>query len=530
MINNGTPLSTTDKYNGLEVISKTEERLDRLRRRAGFYLAPLAFGVVFLLTRGRLTPDGNRLSAVLACVIVLWLTESIPLPVTAMLGTCLCIGLGIADARTTLAPFADPIIFLFIGGFILARAMMIHRLDRRFALAILSLRWANGNQARLLAAFGGITAVASMWVSNSAATAMMMPIALGILRAIGDMRLTNHDLSKTSGKLPKGSFSTGMMLMVAFSASVGGISTPIGTPTNLIGIGLIKKLTGIDINFFQWMVIGMPLCAVMYGVLFVLLYRLHREKTPGNTDISQAQLQQYLRKERTSLGGWTQGQVNTLIAFGVAVALWITPGLLAIVLGKEHTLFKLVSENLHEGMVALIAACILFILPTDRRQGKFTLTWQEAVQIDWGTILLMGGGMSLGWLLFSTGVATAIGEGVTNLTGAQSLWGLTAVSIALAIIVSETTSNVASSNMVIPVVIALAGAADISPIPPALGACLGASYGFMLPVSTPPNAIVYGTGLVSIPKMVRAGFLFDLCGFSIIWLYLRVLCPLMGWV
>ena len=137
--------------------------------------------------------------------------------------------------------------------------------------------------------------------------------------------------------------------------------------------------------------------------------------------------------------------------------------------------------------------------------------------------------MSLGGLLFSTGVATAIGEGITNFTGAQSLWGLTAVSIALAIIVSETTSNVASSNMVIPVVIALAGAADVNPIPPALGACLGASYGFMLPVSTPPNAIVYGTGLVSIPKMVRAGFIFDLCGFSIIWLYLRLLCPLMGW-
>ena len=374
MMNDETRLSSTDKYNGLEIISKTEERLDRLRRRAGFYAAPLAFGITLWLTHGRLAPEGNRLSAVLACVLVLWLTESLPLPVTALLGTCLCIGLGIADARTALAPFADPIIFLFIGGFILARAMMIHRLDRRFALAILSLRWANGNQARLLGAFGGITAIISMWVSNSAATAMMMPIALGILRAIEDMRLTDHNPSKTSDKLPKGSFSTGMMLMVAFSASVGGISTPIGTPTNLIGIGLIKKLVGIDITFFRWMAIGIPLSIAMYGVLFVLLYRLHREKNPGNGDISHEHLKQYLQDEKASLGAWTQGQVNTLIAFGVAVALWITPGLFVIALGKEHTWVRLVNENLPEGMVALIAACILFILPTDRRQGKFTLT------------------------------------------------------------------------------------------------------------------------------------------------------------
>ena len=528
-MNNETRLSSMDKYHGPEVISRTEERLDRLRRRAGFYAAPLAFGITLWFSRGGLTPQGNRLSAILACVLVLWLTESIPLPVTALLGTCMCIGLGVADAKTALAPFADPIIFLFIGGFVIAQAMMIHRLDRRFALAILSLRWVNGSQIRILGAFGGTTAIISMWVSNSAATAMMLPVALGVLRAIHDMRQPDRDSHKTSGKLQNGSFSAGMMLMVAFSASVGGISTPIGTPTNLVGIGLIKKLIGIDINFFQWMAIGIPLSVIMYGVLFLLLYWLHRERTPGNVNISHSHLKQYLQNEKVSLGKWTQGQINTLVAFGIAVALWITPGLFVVFLGKDHTWVKLVNENLPEGMVALIAACILFILPTDRQRGKFTLTWQEAVQIDWGTIILMGGGMSLGGLMFSTGVATAIGVGVTNLTGAQSLWGLTAVSIALAIMISETTTNVASSNIVIPVVISLAGAAHINPIPPALGACLGASCGFMLPVSTPPNAIVYGTGLVSIPKMIRAGIIFDLCGSLIIWSYLRLFCPLMGW-
>jgi sodium-dependent dicarboxylate transporter 2/3/5 len=219
-----------------------------------------------------------------------------------------------------------------------------------------------------------------------------------------------------------------------------------------------------------------------------------------------------------------------LIAFVVAVLLWITPGLFAIILGREHKYTRFADVSLPEGMVALIAASLLFILPTNRKQGKFTITWHDAVQIDWGTIILMGGGMSLGGLMFSTGVAEAFGKSVTSLMGVQSLWGLTAVAIALAIIMSEATSNSASANMIIPVVIALAKAAHINPVPPALGACLGASYGFMLPVSTPPNAIVYGTGLVPLPRMIRAGIFFDMCGFIIIWLGLRLLCPLMGWI
>lgn len=512
----------------LEVTSKTEERFDRLRQRIGFYLAPLIFGITLWFTRGKLTPDGNYLSAILSCVIVLWMTETIPLPVTAIVGACLCIVFGIADAQKVFAPFADPIIFLFLGGFIIARAMMIHRLDRRFAFAILSLRWVGGNQVRILGAFGMVTAMISMWVSNSAAAAMMMPIALGILRILQNVYPDGSNQTTTLLKLRGDPFSTGMLLMVAFSASVGGISTPIGTPPNLIGIGLINKLARVDINFFQWMTIGVPLCIVMYGVLFLLLYLLYRGKFKANND--PLQLSQYLQAERKSLGGWTRGQINTLIAFVVAVLLWITPGLFAIILGREHKYTRFADVSLPEGMVALIAASLLFILPTNRKQGKFTITWHDAVQIDWGTIILMGGGISLGGLMFSTGVAEALGKSVTSLMGVQSLWGLTAVAIALAIIMSEATSNSASANMIIPVVIALAKAAHVNPVPPALGACLGASYGFMLPVSTPPNAIVYGTGLVPIPRMIRAGIFFDMCGFVIIWSGLRLLCPFMGWV
>lgn len=505
----------------------TEERFDHLRRRVGLYMAPSAFGIIFWLTQDALTPDGNSLSAILACVLVLWITEAIPLPATSILGACLCLAMGVGNIKTVLAPFADPIIFLLIGGFIIARSMTLHHLDRRLALTLLSLRWIGGNQVRILGAFGVITAIISMWVSNSAAAAMMMPIAWGILRAIQNIQQSDHNRPLITSKLQRDHFSASIMLMVAYSASVGGIGTPIGTPTNLIGIGLMHTLIGVDVNFFQWMTLVIPLCTIMFGVLLVLLLWLHRKKTPGAVDLSQ--LTQYLQIEKKSLGKWTRGQINTLIAFGIAVALWITPGLLAIVIGRAHNYTKLAEEILPEGMVAIFAASILFILPINCQRREFTITWRKAIHIDWGTILLMGGGMSLGGLMFSTGVAEAIGKGVMSLLGYQSLWGLTAVAIALAIVVSETTSNAASANMVIPVVIALAKAADVNPIPPALGACLGASYGFMLPVSTPPNAIVYGTRLIPITKMACTGFIFDLCGFLIIWLGLRILYPFLGW-
>jgi sodium-dependent dicarboxylate transporter 2/3/5 len=181
-----------------------------------------------------------------------------------------------------------------------------------------------------------------------------------------------------------------------------------------------------------------------------------------------------------------------------------------------------------ESIVAISAAILLFILPVNLSQGTFTLRWSEAVKIDWGTILLFGGGLALGSLMFKTGVAEAMGYGLTNQLGVNTLWVLTGLSIAMAIVISEAASNTASANMIIPVVIGIAQAAHVSPVPPALGACLGASFGFMLPVSTPPNAIVYGSGLVPLPKMMRAGILFDIAGFFIIWGGLYVLCPILG--
>jgi sodium-dependent dicarboxylate transporter 2/3/5 len=502
-------------------ISEGEARFERWRKISGAIVAPLGFLATWLLCAGSLTPEGRSTAAVLVAVAVLWMTEVVPLPVTAILGPLLCILLGAADAKAVLAPFADPIVFLFIGSFILARAMMIHRLDRRVALAVLSVRWIGGHPVRMLAGVGVVTALVSMWVSNTATAAMVFPIGLGILQTLHQMR---GDAGKTS--LRDWPYATGMMLMIAYAASIGGIGTPVGSPPNLIAIGLIRSLAHFEISFFRWMALAVPMLVVMAIALFLLLRVLH---PVGPLSSGAARdLREYLSRERAVLGRWTRGQVNTLIAFAVALVLWVTPGFLSIVLAKDDPAMRFFESRVPEAAAALVGAILLFVLPVNLREGRFTMTWEEAAKIDWGTILLFGGGLSLGKLMFDTGVAESLGRGVTSLTGAYSLWTLTAVAIGMGILLSEMTSNTSASNMVIPVVIALAQAAQIDPVPPALGACFGASYGFMLPVSVPPNAIVYSSGLVPITKMMRAGILFDLIGFFIILGSLRVLCPLLG--
>lgn len=517
---------------GAGTLSPAEATFERGRRLAGVVLAPAGFAIAWLTTGG-LGAEGQALSAVLAAVVVLWVCETLPLPVTALVGAILCVLLGVASARQVFGYFADPIVFLFIGSFMLARAMSVHGVDRRIALTFLSIHWISDRPVRLLAGLGVVTAVLSMWVSNTATTAMMLPIALGLLGAL-------HQAKATGGGpagAPASPFGTGLMLMVAYAASIGGVGTPVGSPPNLIGIGLIRNSTGIEITFFTWMALAVPILAVMAAGLFLLLHRLHPDTSPRSADEPSAptsrdgvrsEMRAHVEREKARLGPWTRGQINTLIAFGVAVTLWVLPGVLAA-LGQEGSAAgEWLRARMPEALVALLAAVLLFVLPVRLRTGEFTLTWSEAVKIDWGTILLFGGGLALGSLMFETGVAHAVGESLAGQIGASSLWRLTFAAIAVGILLSETTSNTAAANMVIPVVIAIAQAADVNPVPPALGACLGASFGFMLPVSTPPNAIVYGSGLVPIPQMMRAGILFDVLGLFIIWIGLRIMCPLLG--
>ncbi len=503
-----------------EACSPLEKRGETWRKRISLALGPLLAAVLLLLPMPGLRPEAHALAAIIGWIVVWWIGEPVPIPVSALLGAVLCILAGVADAKTVLAPFAEPTIFLFMGSFILARAMSAHGLDRRFAFAILSMRWVGDRAWRILFAYGIIGAFISMWISNTATTAMMFPIGIGIISAMAELQERKSGRKTDPARLR---FATAMMLMAAYASSTGGIGTPVGTPPNLIGIAMIEKFTAVKIPFFQWMLFAVPMLAAMYVVLFLLLYFLHKPEMPVISGCREC-----VRKELEKLGPWSRGQRNTLTAFLATVALWVIPGFLAVLWGSSASPAQWYGRHVPEASAALVGAMLLFVLPVNWRNREFTISWQQALNIDWGTLLLFGGGLSLGNLMFSTRLADHVGQALLRLSGAESLWGITLAAIFIAILASETTSNTAAANMVVPVIISLALAAGINPVPPALGAILGCSWGFMLPVSTPPNAIVYGSGMVPIVKMIRAGILFDLAGGALIWAGLRVLLPLVG--
>lgn len=503
-----------------ETLSPAEERFEKWRNTIGLFLGPLVAIILYLIPMPGLTPKAHTLAAIIGWIVVWWITEPIPIPMSALLGAVLCVLFQVANARVAFAPFADPTIYLFLGSFILAEAMAVHGLDKRFAYGIMSLKWVGNSAGRILFVYGFICAFLSMWISNTATTAMMFPIGLGIIYAMADI------LAQQSGKdvdPTRLRYGTGMMLMAAYAASAGGIGTPVGTPPNLIGIAMIEKFVKVKIPFFQWMLFAIPLLIIMYIVLYFIMYYMHK---PEVSHIEGSH--EYVKQEKEKLGKWTRGQKNALIAFIVTVILWIIPGFLAVIYGTAHPVSKLYNTVMPEAVAALIGAALLFMMPVNWKEREFTISWKQATKIDWGTLLLFGGGITLGNLMFDTKLAEAVGKGLLQMSGATSVWGITFAAIFISILVSEATSNTASANMVVPVMISLSMAANVNPIPPAIGATIGASWGFMLPVSTPPNAIVYGSGMIPITKMMRAGIVFDIVGGILIWVGLRILLPLVG--
>ncbi len=485
-----------------EMLSEGEIRFERRRRTVGLFLGPLAFLLLLAVPPAGLDQPAARLLAVVAWVLVWWVTEAVPIPITALLGPVAAVACGVGSARELLAPFGNPIIFLFLGSFVLAEAMFSSGLDRRFAFAILSRPWVGSSATRILVAFALITAVLSMWLSNTATTAMMYPIGMSVLAALSSLlerqRGEKVDLSRLR-------YGTALMLATAYAASIGGIATPVGTPPNLIVLGLLRSLAGVDIPFFHWMLLTVPLMVVM---LVGMLVYIRRALPPEVADIAGSR--EFILEQRRSLGRWSRAERNVMFAFGVTVTLWILPGVLAVVLGHDAPVYTAVSARMPEALVAVAGAALLFVLPVDWRKRQFTITWNQAARIDWGTLLLFGGGLSLGGAMFRTGLAEAIGRGLIHFTGAHSLAALTFLFGVTAVYLTETTSNTASATMICPLAIAAAQAAGVSPVPPAVAVALGTSMAFMLPVSTPPNAIVYGSGCVPITQMVRHGFVLDL--------------------
>jgi sodium-dependent dicarboxylate transporter 2/3/5 len=490
---------------------------DYWRRTTGFFVAPAVALIFWLIPFPNLSVEAHRLAGVASLVIIFWITEAIPIPASALLGVSLAVLVGVAPAKNILTAFGDQIIFLFIGSFILARAMQRHGLDRRIAYALLAHPWVGGNTYRTLWAVGLTAWLLSMWISNTATVAMLFPVALAIAQETGEF-VSAQNLG--SSGLSARHYTTALLLMLAFAGSVGGIATPVGTPPNLIGIALIAEGLEVRITFFRWMMFALPLAVLMLLAIYatmLLLFPPEVRNVPRQLEL--------MRQRQSELGAWTAGQYNTLAAFSLAVVLWIMPGLLGFILGAANPVVVTLQQRLPEGTVALLAACLLFLLPTSWGKREFTLSWEEAAQIDWGTVLLFGGGIALGRMFFDTGLATALSNAFLSVIDVDSPRFLAGAAAFIAVIISETSSNTASASMVVPVMLSIGKTMDSTGFILAVAATLGASLGFMLPVSTPPNAIVYGSRAVRILDMVKAGIVIDIIGVLLVWAVANWLVP-----
>jgi len=484
------------------------------RKKIGFILGPLFFLAAYFSPVLSDNPRAHNLLAVFLLVVVWWVTECIPIPITALLIPVFITVFAISPVKEAFAPFANPIIMLFLGSFILARAMCVHALDQKLAFSVLSMKSIAHKKTRILFALGLTSLFLSMWISNTATTAMMYPIALGVLDAI-----------RSNGKDKKNaSFGVILLLTLAYSASIGGVGTPIGSPPNLIAIGMLERLADYRVTFFQWMIIGFLVLFPMYLFLFFYMKSRIKGEAQSNGPVDLSAL-----KNKGQRGKLTRAQKNVLFAFSVTVFLWILPGIVSLIGGRNAPLFLWLQEHFPEAVAAIVGAGLLFFLPVNFSRGEFTLSLREAMKIDWGTLLLFGGGLSLGFQMFESGLAEAIGNAFISFGGSSaSLTLVTLLAVAFSVFMTELTSNTASANMLIPIIIAVSNAAGISPLPPVLGSAIGCSFAFMLPVATPPNAIIYGSGMIPLPQMMKHGFWLNIAGILLIWFGVGIVAPLLN--
>ena len=340
---------------------------------------------------------------------------------------------------------------------------------------------------------------------------MMFPIALGLLEAIREMMAAN------GRKIDLGNykFATGLMLMTAYSCSIGGVFTPIGTPPNLIMMGFLNELApdAPTVSFFDWMVWGFVAMVIYFVLAYIVLLRMFP------SDVSHIKgAQTFIRERVDALGKWTQAQKNTLFAFIVTVILWITPGILSVIYGSDAEIVKTYEQYIPEHIAAMVGGLLLFFLPVDFKKFEMTMSWKDGVEgIEWGTLLLFGGGLAMGGLMYTTGLSDWIGEGIKMMMGGQPSEILfIAIFCISALLLSELTSHTAATNLIGPIAIGAALSMGFSPIPVAVGIALSSSLGFMMPVSTPPNAIVYASGYIPITKMIKSGIIIDLIGILLI--------------
>jgi sodium-dependent dicarboxylate transporter 2/3/5 len=448
-----------------------------------------------------------------------WFTEAIPVYATALLPLVLLPLLRATTMKAAAAPYAHELIFLFMGGFLLALAMERWGLHRRVALA--ALRVAGDRPINVVGAFMAVSAGLSMWVSNTATAIMMLPVALSVIGLVSQSSApleTGEDAGPPDAAV--GSFGVALLLGIAYAASIGGVATPIGTPPNLFLLSYVDAHLDREISFVRWMALAVPLVAVFLPIAWLLLTRvLHPVRLP-RIEGSSALVGRALRE----LGPMSRGERIVLGVFLLTAGLWITRPLLG---GIELAGIQPLA-GLTDAGIAMLAALLLFVAPIDWRAGTFALDWDTAVKLPWGILILFGGGLSLAAAIQQNGVAELIGSQVSGFGDVPS-WIVVLAVVTTILFLTELTSNTATTAALVPVLATVAPGLGFDPLLLAVPAAISASCAFMLPVATPPNAVVFGSGLVRIPEMVRAGFWLNLTGIALVTAFTyAVAMPVLG--
>lgn len=449
-------------------------------------------------------------AAVFTAIILLWFSEALPLPVTGLLVPVLAILSGVLTVPEAFGAFGNQILFLFIGSFLLARSMQKHGWDTRMAYLVLSSRFGSRSLRSLVAVIACICWTLSMWISNTATCAMMAPLCLGIVRTLRN-QFTSHQAYTR--------FNARLLLTCAFASSIGGMATPVGSPPNLLALQFLAE-RGISVSFLSWMLCAVPLSVVM---LLVVLYLLERMFSVPPLNLRAVQLE--FAGKLKELGPVKRPELLTAICFFVAIIFWVLPDVLVQLTASDWAL--IIKDRMPMGLVALLAGSLLFVFhyTDENSETQPCLNWTDAGSIDWGTVMLFGGGLCLGLVLSNSGLAAELGNWLLPENANSALLPLLVV-LCIGVLLSEFGSNTASASILIPVVLATSyGAADSDALQFVLGVAFATSFGFMLPVSTPPNAIVYGTGELKLKDMIRAGIIFDLLGILFIFVYLGLLLP-----
>jgi len=466
-------------------------------KKIQYLIGPLLFLSILMLPLN-LESMAKQFLAIFLLVVWLWIFTEVPLFISGMLGVALSTMFGLVSTKEALAPLADPIIFLFLSGFLFAKALEMTELDEYLAHRILGHPKIQNDPKKIILGFLSIAFISSMWISNTAAVAMLLPLAYGVLKTLKvNFGIENEKLNEA------------FLLSLAYSATVGGNLSPIGSPPNLIAIGLLKNLAGKDFSFIQWIAMAIPVSFIF----FFYVYKRCISALPKQYEQRQEMIHDHIKMGLKL----TTAQINVLALFFLTIFFWILPSLIGIFISKEATLYHFVKNNLSTATVGIFFSSLLFLFPLNKADK--ILNSRHICNIDWGSLILFGTGLSLGSILFKTGLAEIVAAQLTAMSTFISPTIILLIFILGTIFFTEIASNTASANIIIPIMIAFAQQAHLNITVAAFALAVSCNSAFMLPVATPPNVIVYGTNKVTKRAMMKAGWRLNFLGFALIAIY-----------